>query len=524
MASSRKSPRNGSPATIVNPGLQNSALDANMQQERPEGTVQPAGSQTQPPISTPEDAREVARMGMREGMNQFRTAIQPTPQSKVKLRVKQYDPSRRSYYARNDDAAEGKETPKASDRGNSTRKSTTEKVEDKNNRQPIVKEKQSEKENTPKTSTVPQSLPTRPPSAREAPAKARGFDPSRLGQVVDSAAERARELGNETLGQAIKVIYEDGLSDTKIFNLLLAVLSQQQTKEQSEEFQGLIKMARKRLKAREKQANTSTSTAKSKPASTTQTGVAGSRPKATPKSPVRRTRQSTARNESSSANATSTHTPTPQPQTNGKMTTLESKKSDEPPAKRVKRSRSGSSTSTLSSTHSLDIEPDVEMSDDVDSDAAGGRKSSSAQPTKGNHQGKSVQKKTPGQLGPPKLAKEAAKDEADDKEREEKKRKLLRTDFDCGVTESRLRSSPKPRLDRIRTDATFPNLTSGSQSGRGNRRDNEDLNSPASSLQGDLLVPPPPEARRTSRSRAATPNVHRTRGTQDRGKARIKES
>ena len=458
---------------------------------------------------------------MREQMSQFRTM---PPQPKVKLRVKQYDPSRRSYFARNDDASDGKETPKALERNHSSRKSTAaEKAEDKNGRQPNGQERSNDQENTPKTpanTKQTQTLPTRPPSARSTPSKVEEFEPAKMREIVDSAIERARELGNESLGSAIWFIYEDSKTDLRVNRLLTAVLQQKQSREESIEFQELIKMARKKVKVQHKQSKPPSTASKSKTPSTTDTRHEPSRPKATPKSPVRRTRQSMARTESQ---VNESHSPTPQAQHHGDETTMDDKKNDEPPSKRVKRSRSASSTSTLSSTHSLDIDPDIEMSDDADT--ADGRKGSSAQPPKGNFVSKGTLKKPYGSLAGPKLPRESAKDEAEDKEREVKKRKLTRTIFeDYQVSDSSMRSTPRPRLERIKTDNTFPNLPSAPHSGRGTKREFEEMHSPASSVQADLLVPPPPEARRISRSRAATPNVPRTRGTAERGKARIKES
>ena len=534
MSSARKSPRNASPADANDTGLPNPGPDIEMQQERREGGAPLAVPQLHPVAPTVEDARNVARLGMRDQMSQFRTT--PQPQPKVKLRVKQYDPSRRSYFARNDDASDGKDALKTLEKGSSSRKNNTEKAENKTTGKSNSKDKQDERDYTSKTTTAPkQTLPTRPPSARSTPAKAEDFDGRRLRTIVNSAANRAAELGNEILGKAIRLIHEDSLSDPKLSQLLHHVLQQKQSEEENLEFQNCIKMAKRRVK-KDAESNTVSTVPKPKPSpkpsskllSTADSRAESSKVKRISKSPVRRTRQSAARTEAGPANSTANHAAaSARPQTNGKMAGSEGKgKADEPPAKRIKRSRSSSSTSSLSSTHSLDIDPEIEMSDDADGDLVDGRKGSSAQPPKGNFTTKAVLKKPHGSLAGPKLGKESSKDEADDKEREAKKRKLARTEFDgYHVNESSVRSSPKPRLERIRTtDSQFPNLPSAGYSARGTKKEYDDLNSPASSVQADLLVPPPPEARRTSRSRAATPNVHRTRGNLDRGKARIKES
>ena len=530
MASLRKSPRNASPVNVPNQGLQPSGFDGSLQHERVDAPLLPPESQPQPGTSTFEDPRgtNLGRPGMREQMSQFRTM---PPQPKVKLRVKQYDPSKRSYFARNDDLPDGKETPKAKERNDASRKSgAAEKVEDKKPKQQDATERRgsNDGENTPKATTTvkqPQTLPTRPTSARSTPVKVEAFEPSQLRTIVDSAIERAHELGNDGLGRAIWLIYEDSKTDSRTNQLLTVVLQQKQSHDESVEFQGLIKMARKRARNEQRQAKPPPSPAKPKTSVTNDSHAEPSKPKPTTKSPIRRTRQTAARNESALTSATGSHSPTPQAQANGKATATDGKKTDEPPSKRVKRSRSASSTSTLSSTHSLDIDADLEMSDDGDAVHSDSKKANSTQLPKGTALNRGNLKKPYGSLAAPKLGKETAKNEAEDREREAKKRKLTRTVFeDYRVDNSSVRSSPRPRLERIKTDNTFPNLPSAPQSGRGTKRDYEEMHSPASSIQADLLVPPPPEARRTSRSRAATPNVPRTRGTADRGKPRIKES
>ena len=524
MASLRKSPRNASPADLPPANLPNSLLDPSLHPNRPENPTLPSAPPLNQPMPALKDSKGVARPGMREQMSQFRTTPQ---QSKLKLRVKQYDPSRRSYFARNDDILGGKDTPKASEKNNSARKSNTDKADNKNTRQQNGIEKTEDQQpisQPPATMDQPQQSKAAPPQST--PTKPEEFEPDRLRVIVDAAVQRARDLDNENLGNAIRLLYEDSLTDSKISRLLIAVLHQRQTPEEANIFQDLIKMAKKRNKEQRKLSKTPSSATKSKTPSIAGSHTPAPKTKPLAKSPVRRTRQSVARKESTPVEVNEAHGGDAQSHVNGKMADKESEKLEEPAPKRAKRSHSASSLSSLSSIQSSeDDNIEIGAADDTGAGQPSTRRGTPAQQLKPGAVNRGPPKKPYGSLAGPKTGKDSGNDSVEDKELEDKKRKLARTDFDdYNVSESNLRSMPKPRLGRLATESTFPNLPSAPPSGRGTGTGSADIQSPTSSVQADLLIPPPPEARRTSRSRAATPNVPRTRANQDRGKARIKES
>ena len=535
MASLRKSPRTASPVD-TSQMLPSTAVESSMQGENGESAV---GLQQQqqpllrPPPTIPnlEDPRSNGRpVGMRDGMSQFRT--NPTP-PKSKLKVKQYDPARRSYFARNDDGSDGRDTPKGLEKNAAARRPVVERSEENTTKQSSYDGKKEDEADATPTSAGTLSQPKQSPTATSLPQPTvEDFPRSRVQNILGCAVQLAREKKSEILGRALESVYQESLDDPNLYQLFTLVLIEQASPEDTTEFNKRVNMARRSIKKEQKKANMASNVDDSK-SSSKSSSTADSLPdtmvsKPVTKSPGRRTRAA-ARSELASHANEEASTPTPQPsQVNGKRSHHETNKTDEPPSKRTRRSGSVSSTSSLSSVHSLDIDPDLEMSDEQRSSRIAGKKGTAAQPPKGHLGSKAPPKKPYGSLAGPKLGKETAQEESETTEREAKKRKLMRTEFEgYHVEDSDIRDSPKPSLPQLKTDTSFPNLSNSTSSARGKKRDFDDLRSPASSAHDELLVPPPPEARRSSRSRGVTPNVARTRGgavTTERSKARIKES
>jgi hypothetical protein len=83
--------------------------------------------------------------------------------------------------------------------------------------------------------------------------KKRRYDPPKLQRVVEAAKERALDLDRPDLAAAVHEVWSESLHNTRLTDLLEAILTQEATKEQNIEFQGYVKQAKKRIKAAKQQ-------------------------------------------------------------------------------------------------------------------------------------------------------------------------------------------------------------------------------------------------------------------------------
>lgn len=474
---------------------------------------------SEPPLRNPAPSFEDYKGYERHGVLEHMAPLGSVPSQKVKLRVKNFEAPRRSVVVKHGDnavAKEGVKTPTEPTPSNVTRRSESRKVEDRQSRTLSSREKDDDRDYTPKATqkvTTPKATPTNntlhgTPSSRTSAGRLR------LGQVVDSAVERSLELGNPQLGLAVKKLFEESLHNRTLADLLDAVLSQKPTPSQAADFQAYIKIARKQIKAEG-----------GKEGSARRSSVAGmgSPSKSSSKSPTKAGRSSVGGENGTSQDASlatgaitvSTTNPPQPPQTkslpNGKPSPSKGSSSrEEPPPKRVKRSRSSSISSSLSSLSSIDEAMESEDANTAETHARPqpmtnlkaqlphGPKLHTFSTTNLSH---SSNKRSSVAAGP-----------ANDDTTEEvtvKRRKLQKTFEDYAVTESSVRASPTPK----QPGAASPLLSTASQpavsraqptrlrNGTARKHEYEELQSPASSVPGDLLVPPPLGA-----SRGATPN------------------
>lgn len=95
-----------------------------------------------------------------------------------------------------------------------------------------------------------------PPSAGASKKKAAGhkrnpqyeYDGDKLKRVVDAAKQRAKDVGKPDLADAVNEIYVQSLEDKRLRSLLEAILTQNASAEQSQEFQEYVKAAKRKLK------------------------------------------------------------------------------------------------------------------------------------------------------------------------------------------------------------------------------------------------------------------------------------
>ena len=465
----------------------------------------------EPPLRAPAPSFEDYKGLERHGVLEHMAPLGTFPGTKVKARLKQHEHPRRNAPLKNGDvkrAREEVETPEPAPVASPT---------------PAVAARRSEprrlEEKQPKVSTLrggvtrdadPDFTPdgnvkTTPVKASPTQVHMRGNSAARttapsLLEVVEKAMERARQVGDQTLGIAIKQTYEDGLSDQSTADVLQAVLTQKATTAQVAEFQAYIKAAKKKVKAGDIGLLSYSKSPTAKSARTSVTLHLGSP----------HDRSGTHLLSPKSNHRSSRHRPTLM-ETNG------SPSKDERPPKRIKRSGSVSSDSSLSSVGSAieEYAPALEST----------LPSLSNQLLTNNHnQGKSQRSMGP-RLGSfstrpadPSTRRSAipqgnpsfvpaARIPVDDAT--EKRKQLLKKNFSDFISrDSAIRTpptappaQPSPPLTALSERAAQSRLRNGTNL-RSKRDDYEGLDSPTSSSYGELLAPPPPGA-----ARGATPTA-----------------
>lgn len=466
----------------------------------------------EPPLRTPvpsfEDYKGLERHGVLEHMAPLGTH----PGQKVRARMKQHDSTRRAVILKNgeakttrDEVDTPEQVPSAATRraepykeDQTAQTQSTREREDENGCSIRATKRVTSAKASPTQVSFPEATPSRTPAAQ-----------ARLKGIVEAAAQRSKELGKADLGLAIKQLFEESIYDRVMADLLDAVLAKKSTHQQATQFQVYVKAARKQLRNKDDSKHPS-------------------RPKSASKSPITAgkygvTRQSDLPKDPSSAPglnqppSTSNHRSS-KPQL-GEMEASGSPLKDGRPPKRLKRSDSASSDSSLSSLDSEveDFAPAMVESTlrKATSNTIPSPKSistisaSNAGPRLGTF---STSKHVDPSRRPISLSRQDSEN-AEDLLAARKRRMNLLQDFrDIIGDDSAIRSSTSPWIKQQR-QSTPPIAVlahRGHQSrlrnGTGQREaidddDDDDSLSSAGSSQGDLLVPPPLGA-----SRGATPN------------------
>ena len=462
---------------------------------------------SEPPLRAPAPSFEDYKGLERHGVLEHMAPLGTFPGQKVKARLKHHEPTRRIAHLKNGEARGAREevnTPEPAPLLG-PRRSEPRKPEERLGKVSSSREMDQDTDYNPKGSA--KSTTTKAASTPAAPlgtsTSRTGVGQTRLQQIVESAIDRSRELGDPALGIALKQLYEESLRNSVVADLLEAVLSQKPTSQQTAEFQSYIKAARKQIRATDDSAkhckhSAAKSISISPSAKSARVGV--TRHSATPKD---RASAPALHNHMSSSN----NRMSKQKNTNMEMNGTTPK--EERPSKRMKRSKSASSDSSLSSLDSAveDFAPAIESS-----------LPSGAHPV--IHQGQDQAKQKPS-IGPrlgsfsTRLADPSARKpitQANHLTSEEliakRKEKLMQNYQDYVVGHSKVRADPNP-IRQPNSTPPFAVLSVDSQQARSrngvsqkNKKEEPDhLDSPTSSAYGELLIPPPPGA-----SRGATPN------------------
>jgi hypothetical protein len=337
----------------------------------------------------------------------------------------------------------------------------------------------------------------------------------KIKEVVEEAKRRAREVGKPDLAAAVDQIYIWSLDNQRLMKLLKAILKQNATATETEEFQDHVRKAKKQLKA-EKEAEE----AKLK---------AEKAAKLAQSLPLRSPSKFTSEDAETSAIPSTEQTDTLQPQrpVKGKS-----------PSKSPHRRRSGHNgnmSASPSKDRSGGYDSDSSLTDmtsnpedDMDVDEPNGLTSPGPSATTTGLKGKDFAAER-GSLAAPNrnLKRSSADAELQDDERdralEAKKRKLNETVIrDYHAEESNMRGRPNGTASRLRTrqgknvSLTLPSLsltTNGTRNtrGRASRAASSELDSPLSEAQ-------------TQSSRQSTPHVPKAPAKTFGKKAKTKQS
>lgn len=447
-----------------------------------------ADSWEEPPLRAPAPSYHDHKGLEKQGVLEHMAPLGSLPNQKVKLRLKAQDASRRNAPVRNGEASTSKEDSDVPDPAapSMARRSEPRKLDDRASKSALSREKDDDQDYVPKglTKTTPVKANPSQPLIPGTPSSRTVAGQARLREVVESAVERSNELGNPILGLAVKRLFDQSLHDRMLADLLDAVLSQKPTARQAAEFQGYIKIAKKQIKAEVRSRRHSSHNSKSvsmSPSKSTRPSVV--RQMGVPKDLSDMTQL---QNLESLDHSSAQHQPlAQQPQRQAKK--MEGKRSlprDERPAKRRRVSRSASTSSSLSSLPSTE---DREILPTLDPNAQGSRSQtiSTAQPSNPNKR--------------PAPSETIGLDDSSDG-MTAKRQRFSKTFGDFFVNESGVRG-----IRRSKKQTRLPSFAAGFAAGQGSKRDeNDNLQSPGSSAQGELLIPPPAGAR--SFSRGVTPS------------------
>ena len=458
---------------------------------------------TEPPLRPPAPSFEDYKGLERHGVLEHMAPLGSLPGTKVKARLKQHEPPRRAAHLKNGDARAARDevsTPEPAPPV-ATRRSEPRKPEERPAKVSSSRERDEDYDYKPKgiTRAAPAKANSTHAAAQGTPVPRTAREQIKLRQIVDTAIKRSNDLGDDVLGIAVKQLYEESLHNRAMADLLDAVLTQKPTPQQTLEFQSYIKGARKKIKAGEETGSKSMSNSPAtKSARTSFTRHFGNQ---------------------SSAPGTNHHPPNsnhrPSKQDTNNMETNGSPSKDERPAKRIKRSKSASSDSSLSSLDSAveDFAPSIESALPSASNSLPTQKTAQPkfQPSMGPRLGSFSTRPSDVSARRPIIspANSASSPTPEDLLARKRERERLKQSFrDHVVQESGIRASPTPRI-QARSTAHLPVLAERGQqarlrngtSNRNRRDDYEALDSPGSSSYGDPLIPPPPGA-----SRGATPN------------------
>ena len=500
-----------------------SAQPSNMISVKNEGTlirqdVSSVPDWQEPPLRPPAPSFEDYKGLERTGVLEYMQPLGTVPSQRVRLRLKAHDPPRRTNHARNGEltavpraGTEDMSTPDPAPPPHS-RRSKSRKVDDDPSRLVSSRGKIEDSEYRPNglSVTTPSKAVSSHSSQHGTPSSRTSMGSGKLMDVVESAVAKSNENGDLSLGLALRKLYKESLQNPILSDLLHAVLEQKPTQQQLAEFQSYMKGARKEVKTEMKLSNYSSQARRlsSEVQSMSPThNVRNSKPKNTGDA------FGSSKNVDKKRPTSHPHSPTKTNRHNAKSFSSEaSSGTQQPPPNRAKRSSSTSSLSSVaSSLSSVDANLALKSQEDFAASniplpstmtaETGGRPKATVGPRMGTFSTSNKRS-----LAAIQVSKE-------DEELEAKRRKLTKTFPDYLVKDSNVRTRVKRSIEDESTHISSPPVLQhpGQQSLRlrngmdhsGAGDSSDELDSPTTSVQSELLVPPPPFA--GSSRRTATP-------------------
>ena len=222
-------------------------LPSQTKQEEPAEWAEPP---LRPPAPSYEDHRGLEGLGVLEYMAPLGTM----PSTKVKQRLKVYDPPRKGppkgnfVTVRHDTSTPEPSTLVLNQRPDARHS------EDRQARQQSSRVKDEDTDYVPQGNVrIPAPRPSQRTTAPSTPGSARSpTTPASIEKVVDAGIQHAQQSGNTYLGLALQRLYADSLYDPKMADLLQSVLARRQTDSERAEFQQYIKVTKKEAKEEQK--------------------------------------------------------------------------------------------------------------------------------------------------------------------------------------------------------------------------------------------------------------------------------
>ena len=197
-----------------------------------------------PAVPSFEDHKGIERGGVLEFMQPLGTL----PNVKVKTRIKA-EPPRRMLHLKNGAGTNSREalgTPENAS-GGVPRRNETRKADDSPARPQLTLSKPVPPKSTPRSTKASPVKPS-PAKSQNTEEQYRITPRDTLDRIVEQAEQRAYEVGNNTLGRALRVLFENTLNDKSLAIILDNVLKQKANEYQQQEFQKHIKAAKSYVK------------------------------------------------------------------------------------------------------------------------------------------------------------------------------------------------------------------------------------------------------------------------------------
>lgn len=208
----------------------------------------------EPPLRVPAPSYEDHRGLEGLGVLEFMAPLGTMPSTKVKQRLKIYDPTRKGPPKGNAvRVRQATSTPEPAALG-TNRRPDARRSEDSQGRAPSSRIKDEDGDYMPQASVrvqAPKAASQRTAPSTPGSTRSPGT-PASIKKVVDAGIKQAQQSGNMYLGLALQKLYADSLYNPKMADLLQSVLAQRQTEREMAEFQHYIKVTKQEAKEEHK--------------------------------------------------------------------------------------------------------------------------------------------------------------------------------------------------------------------------------------------------------------------------------